>query len=233
MNGNHVARGTRIYEKVIEKLKQSIASGELLPGDPLPSERRLMEDFDVSRSSLREAFRVMELLGLIESIPGKGRFVRHPGSGEDNKEEIKLEDSAVLELMEARRTLDPAIAAESAMRATPSDLTKMLRIITDTAKRLDTPAQRAQADFDFHLALAEATHNFVFVNITRMNFDLIQATHDKIYGLLKDKEAFLQEHRSMYEAILDHDVELARDMASRHIDRIYRTLHEGVAARRL
>jgi len=233
MNDSRLERGARIYEKVVEKLKRSIASGDLLPGDPLPSERRLMEDFGVSRSSLREAFRVMELLGLIESIPGKGRFVRHAGSGEDDKENIKLEDSAVLELMEARRTLDPAIAAESAMRATPSDLTKMLRVITETEKRLNTPSQRAQADFDFHLALAEATHNFVFVNITRMNFDLIQATHDKIYGLLEDKEAFLQEHRSMYEAILDRNVELARDMASRHIDRIYKTLHQGIAAQRL
>lgn len=230
MKDNHVERGTRIYEKVVEKLKLAIASGELFPGDPLPSERRLMEDFGVSRSSLREAFRVMELLGLIESIPGKGRFVRHPHSAEENKDHIMLEESAVLELMEARRTLDPAIAAESAMKATPSDLTKMLRVITDTEKRLDTPQHRAQADFDFHLALAEATHNFVFVNITRMNFDLILATHDKIYRHLEDKEAFLQEHRDMYEAILDHDVNLARERAARHIDRIYKTLHKGIAA---
>lgn len=227
---NHVERGTRIYEKVVEKLKKAIASDELRPGDPLPSERCLMDDFGVSRSSLREAFRVMELLGLIESIPGKGRFVRQPLSAEENKENIKLEESAILELMEARRILDPAIAAESAMRATPSDLTKMLRVITCTEKRLDTPRHRAQADFDFHLVLAEATHNFVFVNITRMNFDLILATHDRIYRHLEDKEAFLQEHRNMYEAILDHDVELARERAARHIDRIYKTLHRGIAA---
>lgn len=232
MENNRVPKGARIYEKVVEKLKRSIASGELLPGDPLPSERCLIDDYGVSRSSLREAFRVMELLGLIESIPGKGRFVRHPGSAPAEKENIKLEDSAILELMEARRTLDPAIAAESAMRATPSDLTKMLRVITETEKRLDTPEHRAQADFEFHLALAEATHNFVFVNITRMNFDLILATHDKIYRHLEDREAFLQEHRNMYEAILDRNVELAREMASSHIDRIYRTLHCGIAAQR-
>lgn len=225
-----VARGTRIYEKVVEKLKESISKGEILPGDPLPSERQLMDDFGVSRSSLREAFRVMELLGLIESVPGKGRFVRHPKPPAEDEKNIRLEDSAVLELMEARRILDPAIAAESAMRATSSDLTRLLRVLTSTEKRLGDPNQRAQSDFDFHLALAEATHNFVFVNITRMNFDLIMATHDKIYNLLDDKEAFLAEHREMYEAILDHNVELAREMASNHIDRIYKTLHKGIAA---
>ena len=225
-----VSRGTRIYEKVVAKLKESISRGEILPGDPLPSERQLMDDFGVSRSSLREAFRVMELLGLIESVPGKGRFVRHPKPPAEDEKNIRLEDSAVLELMEARRILDPAIAAESAMRATSSDLTRLLRVLTSTEKRLGDPNQRAQSDFDFHLALAEATHNFVFVNITRMNFDLIMATHDKIYNLLDDKEAFLAEHREMYEAILDHNVELAREMASNHIDRIYKTLHKGIAA---
>ena len=173
-----VSRGTRIYEKVVEKLKESISKGEILPGDPLPSERQLMDDFGVSRSSLREAFRVMELLGLIESVPGKGRFVRHPKPPAEDEKNIRLEDSAVLELMEARRILDPAIAAESAMRATSSDLTRLLRVLTSTEKRLGDPNQRAQSDFDFHLARAEATHNFVFVNITRMNFVLIMATHD-------------------------------------------------------
>ena len=219
-----------MIDKVVEKLKESISKGEILPGDPLPSERQLMDDFGVSRSSLREAFRVMELLGLIESVPGKGRFVRHPKPPAEDEKNIRLEDSAVLELMEARRILDPAIAAESAMRATSSDLTRLLRVLTSTEKRLGDPNQRAQSDFDFHLALAEATHNFVFVNITRMNFDLIMATHDKIYNLLDDKEAFLAEHREMYEAILDHNVELAREMASNHIDRIYKTLHKGIAA---
>lgn len=225
-----VTRGTRIYEKVVEKLKGEIASGNILPGDPLPSERQLMDTFGVSRSSLREAFRVMELLGLIESIPGKGRFVRHPRTISEDKNTIQLEDSAILELMEARRILDPAIAAESAMRATPSDLTRMLRVITATERNLANPDERAQADFDFHLVLAEATHNFVFINLTRMNFDLILATHERIYGLLDDKDAFLNEHREIYDAILDHDMDRAREAASRHIDRIYRTLHRGIAA---
>ncbi len=228
---SQVSKTARIYEKVVEKLKEEIADGRLLPGDPLPSERQLMETFGVSRSSLREAFRVMELLGLIESIAGKGRFVRQPREiSEDRKRGIQLEDSAILELMEARRILDPAIAGESAMRATPSDLMRLMRVITATEEHLALPRDRAQMDFDFHLVLAEATHNFVFVNITRMNFDLILATHDRIYNLLDDKGAFLNEHRDIYDAILDHDAEKAREAASRHIDRIYRTLHRGIAA---
>ncbi|MCF0247779.1 MAG: FadR family transcriptional regulator [Synergistes sp.] len=230
MTETPVSKGTRIYERVVEKLKREIAEGKIQPGDPLPSERRLMEAFNVSRSSLREAFRVMELLGLIESIPGKGRFVRRPRAISEDEETIRLEDSAILELMEARRILDPAIAAESAMRATPSDLMMILRNITSSERSLDGPEARAKADFEFHLMLAEATHNFVFVNLTRMNFDLIMATHERIYNLLDDKGAFVNEHRDLYEAILDRDVEGARKAASQHIERIYRTLHRGIAA---
>lgn len=225
-----VTKGTRIYEKVVEKLKASIANGELQPGAILPSERKLMNDFGVSRSSLREAFRVMELLGLIESIPGKGRFVRHPHTISEDRTVIRLEDSAILELMEARRVLDPDIAAESAMKATQPDLTNMLRVITATEDKLADINGRAEADFDFHLVVAKATHNFIFINITRMYFDLIMATHDKIYNLLDDKDAFLIEHRSIYEAILDHDVKRAGTAAAQHIDRIYKTLHKGIAA---
>ena len=229
MSAKQVSRGPRVYEGVVEKLKASISNGELQPGDPLPSERRLMDDFGVSRSSLREAFRVMELLGLIESIPGKGRFVRRPAGTEDGGS-IPLEDSALLELMEARRILEPAFAAEAALKATSTDLTAMLRILTATEAQLDQRDARAQFDFDFHMALAEATHNFIFISITRRNFELIMATHDRIYNLLDDQDAFLLEHRAIYEAVLDRDPERARRISSEHMDRIYRTLLKGIAA---
>ncbi len=229
MSAKQVSRGHRVYEDVVEKLKASISSGELQPGDPLPSERRLMDDFRVSRSSLREAFRVLEQLGLIESIPGKGRFVRRPASTGDG-EPLQLEDSALLELVEARRILEPEFAAEAARKATSTDLTAILRILTDTEAQVDQRDARARYDVAFHLALAEATHNFIFVSITRRNFELIMATHDRIYNLLDDLDAFLLEHRAIYEALLDHDPDRARQAANAHMDRIYRTLLKGIAA---
>ncbi|HOU31994.1 MAG TPA: FadR/GntR family transcriptional regulator [Synergistaceae bacterium] len=223
-------RQTRIYEKVVDEIKALIASGSLRQGEPVPPERQLMEDLGVSRSSLREAFRVLELLGLIESIPGKGRFVRR-GRGEEGgaSDPRKLEDGAILELMEARRVLDPAIAAEAARKARSGDLTRLRRVLSATEGSMAVPKDRAQADFDFHLVLTEATQNFVFVNIVKMTFNLIMATHDRIYSLLSDKDAFLHEHQEIYEAILNHDGEGAARSSSRHIERIYRTLQEALA----
>lgn len=223
-------KGTRKYEKVVDAIKNSIAKGELAYGDPLPPERQMIDDLGVSRSSLREAFSVLELLGLIESIPGKGRFVRHPQAFENAAEgSMPLEGSAVLELMEARRVLDPAIAAEAARKASPSDMTKIRRVLSTTKNDLDDLIHRAQSDFDFHLAMAEATHNFIFVNIVRMEFNLILATHEHIYSLLQDKHAIVDEHEALYEAILQHDVAMAGEAAASHIDRVYKTLLGAMA----
>ncbi|MGC9372132.1 MAG: FadR/GntR family transcriptional regulator [Thermovirgaceae bacterium] len=220
---------TRIYEQVVEEVKKLISSGELGQGDPLPPERQLMDEMGVSRSSLREAFRVLELMGLIESIPGKGRFVRKPRAESGDGRNMPLEDEAILELMEARRVLDPAIAGAAAMHALPSDLTRLRRNLSHTEQHLDTLQVRAQSDFDFHLLLAEATHNFIFINIVKMMFNLIMATHERIYTLLTDKEAFFTEHRLIYDAIIDHDVAKASDLAAGHIERIYKTLQESLA----
>ena len=96
------SRQTRKYEKVVEAIRNAISKGDLAYGEPLPPERQMIEDLGVSRSSLREAFSVLELLGLIESIPGKGRFVRHPQVVSPETGMPQLEGSAVLELMEAR-----------------------------------------------------------------------------------------------------------------------------------
>jgi GntR family transcriptional repressor for pyruvate dehydrogenase complex len=223
-------KGTKKYEKVVDAIKAAIACGELAYGDPLPPERRMIDDLGVSRSSLREAFSVLELLGLIESLPGKGRFVRSPQNVPDGAATLPLEDSAALELMEARRVLDPAIAREASRKASSSDMTKMRRVLSATRTDLDNRAHRAQYDFDFHLAMAESTHNFIFVNIVRMEFNLITATHELIYGALEDKRAFVNEHEELYEAILDHDVERASKAATMHIERIYKTLLGAVAA---
>jgi GntR family transcriptional repressor for pyruvate dehydrogenase complex len=223
-------RPERKYEKVVNAIRNAISGGKLAYGDALPPEREMIDQFGVSRGSLREAFSVLELLGLIESKPGCGRFVRSPQAFQGS-EALPLEGSAVLELMEARRVLDPAIAAEAAHKASPSDMTKIRRVLSSTKDALGDVTLRARSDYDFHLAMAESTRNFIFVNIVRMEFNLIMATHEQIYGMLEDKNIFVDEHEELYEAIAMHDPRRAAGAASLHIDRIYRTLLGAFAMR--
>ncbi len=123
---------------------------------------------------------------------------------------MPLQDEAILELVEARMILEPAIAVEATKHADPSDLTRIRKILTLTSKDVESLEHRAQCDYDFHLLLAEATHNFIFVNIVKITFNLIMATHERIYSLLDDKELFLKEHNQIYQAILSRDIKKVR-----------------------
>src|ERR1051326_6004333 len=115
-------KSTRIYEEIVRQIKTMISEGRLKSGDQLPPERDLAEKFVVSRTSVRAALRALESLGLIEIRPGEGTFVREV-SVESLIEPLALvmlsQREAIGELFEARRLLEPSIAAFAALRATP------------------------------------------------------------------------------------------------------------------
>src|SRR5439155_4866644 len=121
-------KSTRIYQEIVRQVKQMIAEGRLESGDQLPAERELAEKFVVGRSSVREALRALESLGLVEIRPGEGTFVREV-SVESLIEPLALvmasQREAIGELFEARRMIEPALAALAARRATPEELHEM------------------------------------------------------------------------------------------------------------
>src|SRR5216117_3565728 len=132
-------KSTRIYEEIVRQVKQLIAEGRLKSGDQLPPERDLAEKFVVSRTSVREALRALESLGFVEIRPGEGTFVREM-SVEALIEPLALlmfsKREAIGELFEARRLLEPAIAALAARRATPEEVKEMERILDQQAKEI-------------------------------------------------------------------------------------------------
>ena len=141
-------KSTRIYEEIVRQIKAMIAEGRLKSGDRLPPERDLAEKFVVSRTSVREALRALESLGLVEIRPGEGTFVREV-SVEALIEPLALvmasQREAIGELFEARRLLEPAIAALAAGRATPEEIQEMERILDEQAKEIARGQDRARA----------------------------------------------------------------------------------------
>src|SRR5205809_6632625 len=123
-------KSTRIYEEIVRQVKQLIAEGRFKSGDRLPPERELAEKFVVSRTSVREALRTLESLGLIDIRPGEGTFVREV-SIDALVEPLALlltsHREAIVELFEARRLLEPALAALTAARATRHEIQAMAR----------------------------------------------------------------------------------------------------------
>ena len=129
----------RLYEEVTEQIKQAIFSGVLKPGDRLPSERKLCEIFGVGRPTIREAMRIMSIMGLIEVNTGvKGSTVRKADITQylDAVREqltwlIQVDDETIHHIWEVRKSVEIGIAHAAAQHATKADFERLDRLIED------------------------------------------------------------------------------------------------------
>src|SRR5919204_2797634 len=167
---------TRIYEEIVRQIKSMIAEGRLKSGDQLPPERDLAEKFVVSRTSVREALRALESLGLVEIRPGEGTFVRQV-SIDSLVEPLALlmvsQREGIGELFEARRLLEPSLAALAAARATPEEMQEMERILDEQAKEIAAGRTGLAQDAQFHAAIGAAAHNRAITRIAHALMDLL------------------------------------------------------------
>ena len=214
----------RLYESVIEQIMELIKNNELKPGDKLPPERELAEKLSISRGSLREAFRVLESRGFIKSKPGGGRYIREIRENDHNNTEniiLSLEKSSILELLEAREIFEVKIAEIAAQRATLEDI----EIIEEALNKMNQKEElkddkKTESDTEFHLAIAGASHNFVFINIMRLHLDLLKDTREKTWQIPGRREEQQKEHRAIFQAIKEHNTKKAREAMLRHLRKI-------------
>lgn len=201
-------RSTRVYEEIVRQVRAMIAEGRLRTGDRLPPERDLADRFVVSRTSVREALRTLESLGLVEIRPGEGAFVRE----------------AIGELFEARRLLEPGIAALAARRATPADLEGMTRIVEAQALEVASGGTGLAHDARFHAAIAAATHNQAIRRIAGAIMDLLAESHAESLRAPGRPARSHEDHRRVLEAISDRDAGAAERAMREHIDEVERLL---------
>jgi GntR family transcriptional repressor for pyruvate dehydrogenase complex len=175
-------KSTRIYEEIVRQIKTMIAEGRLKSGDQLPPERDLAEKFLVSRTSVREALRALESVGLIEIRPGEGTFVREV-SMEALVEPLALvllsQRAMIEELFEARRMLEPVIARLAAQRATKDEVQEMERILEAQAKEISSGNTGLAQDAAFHAAIGTAAHNRAITRIVHALMDLLGQSREE------------------------------------------------------
>ena len=210
----------RLYERVMEQIMNLLKNKELKPGDQLPPERELAEKFSISRGSLREAFRVLESRGLIESKPGGGRFIRELKKDTIiNAENIilGLEKSSILELLEAREMFEVKIAEVAAQRAIPEDIELIKKSLSNAKKEEKLDDKEMKRDTEFHIAVARASHNFVFINILKLHLDLLRETRGKTWQIPGRKKKQQQEHQNIFKAIKEHNSKKASEAMLKHL----------------
>jgi GntR family transcriptional regulator, transcriptional repressor for pyruvate dehydrogenase complex len=220
-------RRVKLYEEVAARIRSLIASGELGPGQALPSERKLAEQFRVGRTVVREAIRQLEVSGLVESRHGGGNYVR-----EVTVEHLVAPIATVLngmvhlreELVDARLLFEPQMARAAAARATPEDLRGLEDIIRRQEERVANGRSGAEEDAEFHDLLARATRNTVVERIMEVIDGLLEDSQARLFRSVERSEISLEGNRRILEAVVRHDQEAAQEAMVEHLEDIARNL---------
>jgi GntR family transcriptional regulator, transcriptional repressor for pyruvate dehydrogenase complex len=214
----------KIYEVIAEQIKQQIMNGDLKPGDRLPTGKELCEMYQVGRSTVREALSALEIMGLIETRQGEGSTVK-TWKAENmefpNLQDFLISEETVLELMEARKSLEISISRMAAVKRTEEDLKKLEANLKSMEQNLTNANESKRIDMLFHKILARSTHNSIMVHLLETISDQMDKAMEEIrritFGSPSLSERILKEHRSIYEAVVDQDLTLAQQKMLDHL----------------
>ncbi len=221
----------KVSDRVLQSLRHLIESQQMKVGDRLPAERKMCEQLGVSRSSLREAIQQLTSQGMLVSKVGAGTYLQQlPSSWSQHQivqplSELIDEDPAYrFDVQEARIILEGGTAWHAALRATPEDI-QHIRDCYDQIthfQSLGDDEQAARADANFHLAIAEASHNLVLIQVMRGVFDLLQFNvalgRRKVYSEAHRFDQLHEQHLQVIDAIERRDPEAARKAVCGHIE---------------
>ncbi|MBT98243.1 MAG: GntR family transcriptional regulator [Dehalococcoidia bacterium] len=217
-------RGQRLHETIVERFHSLIQQGTLEHGAKLPAERVLAEQLKVSRSSVREAIRTLELQGLVTSKPGSGTFINTQSLDavatlmtSSLIEGIGAGEAQLKDIFEVRHLLEPQLAALAAERATPEDVERLSAILVEQQRQIMEGETGVDADTEFHFALATATHNTALVKVVSAVEDVLRQSRDQTLQQPGRPERSLNSHRQILEMIRAGDHIGARSAMEHHL----------------
>lgn len=228
-SGFETVRRNKVYEDVARQIERLILK-KLRPGDKLPSERELAEILSVSRSSIRDAIRSLELAGMVEPRQGAGTIVREisPNSLVNPlANALKHKEALMSELLDFRRILEPPLASRAATHASADEIEEMEDILTRQERKLRKGESTIGEDSEFHYAVAMASGNSVVLKVLDILMDLMRDTRERSLQVEGRPQKSLAGHRRILSAIKRHDAEAAKAAMRRHIEDVEEiVLHE-------
>lgn len=222
-------RRNKLSEQVAEQLEHFILH-TLKPGDKLPPERQLAESFGVSRSSVREAIRRLELIGLVEPRQGMGTVVR-----DDSSDPVVNPLAAVLmqkrkllgELLDVRKIIEPPIAERAATHATPEQIAHLDALVQRQRELLALGESTVDADSEFHYAIAKAADNTVILKALDVLMDLLRETRQRTLQVQGRPGKSIRAHERIVDALRRRDAKGAEKAMRDHIEAIEKiVLHQ-------
>ena len=216
-------RSLRLSEEIIKQIARLIEDGSLHLDDRFPSERDLQERWQVSRPVLREAFRVLEMQGVVESRPGAGRYLRSnriPDPIQARRHRLRQDRGHLLEVWDIREALEGKAAELAAKRATAAEIANIEQSlhVLDDASIVDL--RRFDLNREFHMSIAKASGN---PRLQELIADVLRESNQIGFKEVLDDEDFSDldgRHQKIFDAIVAGDPEAARKAMVSHFDRM-------------
>lgn len=223
----------KVYEMVFEEIQQDILAGKYEVGEKLPSERELAITYQVSRNSIREAIRLLELKNLVEIKYGDGTFIKNISIQSTKNDLVHVlvttDKTSIYEMLELRYILESQCAFLAALRANTQDFEKIAKSLEMMRAAQADEKLGIQADLSFHIAIAEATHNQILVDLITSLMphmrNTIEVTRKYRLAEKTNISRTFDEHKQIYLAISRGDSEHAKTLMEKHI----RTIREELA----
>jgi len=212
----------KILDEVYDQLLSLISNGKLKPGERLPPERVLARDLKVSRQSIREALKRAESKGLVKVRQGEGTFILSAASHLIESPFLTLmteEVEKIYEFIEIRKLIEVWCAKKAAEFITAKELKKMEKALSEMEKLINSREILGKPDIDFHIAIAEASHNTLMVHMMT-TIKQIFLSMFKISNFIRRPEKnkiLIKQHQEIYEAIKNRNPELAGKKMERHL----------------
>lgn len=219
-------KNTKVHQQVIEQIKHSIYEGKLKKGDKLPTAKELQETLGVSRSSIREAFSALELIGVIETRTGEGTFISNNESTMKFLEPLSmilaLEENIVEELLEFRMVLECDCIRLATERITDEELDEMKKYIDSLEAMEGNEESSIEADMMFHYTIGKASKNKVLYQVLTsisevMNLH-IKNTRTKLVSNPLTMKRFVEQHMDIYHAMKNRDADEAIKAVQGHLN---------------
>ncbi len=221
---------TTVVEQVMEQIKSLISSGAYKPGDKIPTELELSESFGVGRSSIREAIKIFNYLGVLRSQAAKGTFVEERSniSSESLTWSLLLGDDELNEMIDLRGSIEiwamfKLVDEISAKSSVGNSIVKELKIIVDNMRKYALNGERnnlIEADFQFHNIIIQSCNNTLFTSLIKTLKSFLYNEIEQSQLDYTDLSQIPQEHKLLLDALLSENKSSVYSVYSNHISNI-------------
>ena len=232
-NAHHLIRPVarfRLSDSVAAQVEQLITGGTYKPGDRLPSERILADEFGVGRSSMREALRALEARGFVSIVHGVGVHVADPVELNGGAGLLLLGECTVPELFEVRRALECPAAARAARRVTPVEADELRSIVASMDDDSLSDEEYIERDANLHRAIVSATHNTLLIRIYETTRHLFIEYSARVIRFPDRRATAHADHIAISKAIVGRRPQAAQRAMSKHLESVEAEIVKAIAA---